>query len=134
MPVLSAGTVMAQERCEKSSECWSQLLSKQIDINLHSNISGVRQSAILLVIELAQRNDPGVNLAAAVPGLFATFEDPRQSDELRLLALTALEATDSKMAYSYILGWTQRGVVSSKRLDDQVQSVLRSYERRRIGT
>jgi len=102
----------------------------QIDDLLRHDNPDIREDAIMLVLDLAQRDTPGVDLSAAVPGLFAIFEDVRMDDNLRIFALSALHATDSKRGYSYLLSWAQRNEMSSKRLRTQVLHTLKAYQDR----
>lgn len=54
----------------------------------------MQAKGIELIVELSDRDDHGVNLSPLRKKLFAIFNDTTTSDEMRILALSALQATD----------------------------------------
>lgn len=125
---LAAAPADAQMRAETSTPRWTMHIEAQIDDLLRGDDPAVREDAILLVLELAQRDMPGVELASTVPGLFAIFEDGRQNENLRMFALAALHATGSERSYSYLRSWAQRGERTSPRVRTQVLRILKAYQ------
>jgi hypothetical protein len=98
----------AQE--QDAPESWKQHAVAQFETLLQAPQANVRATGMELIIELKDDNTLADELTNLRPQLYALFFDVRNTDKERLLALSALFATDLAETRQALATWTEEEV------------------------
>jgi len=101
---------------------WKTQVGAQIGTLIQSENPGLRERGIELVIKLQNDETVSHDFSELRPQLYAIFYDSRNTDEQRILALSALFATDSDKTSRTLATWVAEE--TSPRVRRHVQLAL----------
>lgn len=102
---------------------WKTQVVSQINTLVRSDNPVLRERGMELIIELQNRDDAArFDFSGARSQLYSVFFDRRNADEQRILALSALYATDSVKTSETLATWVEEE--SSDRVRRHVQLAL----------
>lgn len=101
---------------------WKTQVKAQINTLIQSEIPNLRERGMELIIELQHDEAVSHSFGDLRPQLYAIFFDSRNADEQRILALSALFATDSVKTSQTLATWAEEE--TSPRVRRHVQLAL----------
>jgi hypothetical protein len=108
--ILFAIPQSAAAQGQDAPESWKQHVVAQIETLLQAPQANVRAAGMELIVELKDDDALAHKLTSLRPQLYALFFDVRNTDEERLLALSALFATDLAETRQALATWTEEEV------------------------
>jgi len=98
-------SVQAQEAHSKGY--WKQHFVSQVNTLLRHDDPALRERGMELIIKFQNEREPSFDFSSARAQLYSIFFDRRNPDEHRILALSALYATDDEKTSRTLAGWVQ---------------------------
>jgi hypothetical protein len=125
--LFAATPVLAQSPASEADQppVWKQTFDAQMSALLKSDDVAVQDRAMVNIITVASRQDPDVKINRVVAPLLSIFENAN-AEQRRLLALSALHATNSDAAMRSLIGMLE--VEPSDLLQERMRAFIADYQ------
>jgi hypothetical protein len=125
--VFAATPALAQNPAAEADQppVWKQTFDAQMATLLKSDDAAVQDRAMVNIITMAGRQDPDVRINRTVAPLLSIFENA-EAEQRRLLALSALHATNSDAAMRSLVGMLE--VEPSELLQKRMRAFIADYQ------
>lgn len=127
---LSVPRVQAQEMTPVAPPYWTTHFNSQMTKVLTSSDANLQEEGLHTLLVLMSQETPNIDFRALAPAVTQVFLNNRAPDGLRIMALSALDAMDSRGSYETLLEWARNKAPSSKRLRRHVLVILKTYQDR----
>lgn len=127
---LSILPAQAQEQVPLAPPYWTQHFQAQMTEVLTQPDPQVQADGLNTLITLMGMKTPHLDFKTLAGPVVGIFLDDQVPDEVRIMALSALDAIDSRGAYENVMEWARSKAPSSKRLRTHALVVLRTYQDR----
>jgi len=103
---------------------WTEGFAEQVNTLLTSGDAKRADSAMMLIMEFARRDDLDINFQPAIPALFEIYEAESMTEGRRLLALSTLDAIGGDPTMKRLAERLRGGAESSDRVEQQTLRIL----------